>query len=134
MTLSLPWVIALVSVLVCAVALCLVVPIVIRERRFKAIRDSTFEPEVVEVEGVGTFHVFPMSAAMQTALFAVQQSTPNLALYSWMIAECVRECQGMSAHKISMEFAPKAIEQMGDAVLRVSGLTEQGREETEKKS
>lgn len=129
-----PVITALVCVIFVLALLAFMAPTLVRSWKYNQLKKQSNSAVEVDILGWGTVHIHPMPAALQVAVITDLRSTDKITLYSWIISECVEELHGLAPFKISMDLAPVIIDRMGEAVLDVSGMTEKGQKELEKKS
>jgi len=106
-------------------------------RRWKIrreLRQRIGTPVEKSFDGIGEVHIYPIPVPMRPVLFMQMESdaTSTFEIYCWLIQECVYEYAGRL--DLGVKMAPNLVQQMGEAILHVSQLTQQSVEEAVKKS
>lgn len=95
------------------------------------------QPQAVTIDKIGKVHIIPMDAGMRLALteIAKADNQNTYSIYLWLISVCVLEFKGRDAAQIGQDLrSTDVINDLGNAVLDVSGLSAKGQAEHVKKS
>lgn len=105
-----------------------------RWQKYKRLKAQAWTPQVVNVKNLGEVSINPMPVPLRMALVAAisQDEYVKYDVYCWLIAECVEEFLGRE--DIGMTIPPAVIEDLGEQILKVSGLSRDSQEEAAKKS
>lgn len=105
-----------------------------RWKKYRALKSKAWQPHRVEIANLGPVNIIPMPVPLRMALVAAisQDNYVKYDVYCWLIAECVEEFLGRE--NVGMEIPPAVIEEIGEQILKVSGLSRDAQEETAKKS
>ena len=105
-----------------------------RWKKYNALKKTAWAPTQVDIKNLGAVNINPMPVPLRMALVAAigQDQYVKYDVYCWLIAECVEEFLGRE--DIGMTIPPAVIEELGEQILKVSGLTKDAQEENAKKS
>ena len=102
--------------------------------KFRALRKAAWKPQQVEIKNLGLVNINPMPVPLRMALVQAisQDKYVKYDVYCWLISECVEEFIGRQ--DIGMTIPPDVIEELGEEILTISGLTKDSQEAEAKKS
>ena len=105
-----------------------------RWQKYRKLKAQAWQPQIVTIANLGDVSINPMPVPLRMALVAAigQDQYVKYDVYCWLIAECVEEFLGRE--DIGMTIPPAQIEELGEQILKVSGLSKDSQEEAIKKS
>ena len=105
-----------------------------RWKKYRQLKARAWQAEVVTIKNLGEVSINPMPVPLRMALVAAisQDRYVKYDVYCWLISECVVEFLGRD--DLGMTIPPAVIDELGEKILQVSGLTNDAQEDTAKKS